>query len=200
MTTAIPDSDTLMALRIRIGLNGLDVAKDDEINQAYAMTIAWMENYLNRILYSETGQETEEFTHINTMTISLKGYPTVSIDNIVAGSDETVPNYHLLKVNGLMMCDTPFRSHECSITYTMTDPLVGGLKMAMYMIFDQVWSQFTYVNDGTTSSGVKAISSDGARVEFDVNSSSSSGGDIDIATGLPMNVIGILNDYRRIWC
>lgn len=199
MATAVPDAATLAALRIRIGLNGLDVSRDAEINEVYAIAIAWMENYLSRTLYSVTGQEIEELTHINSMTISLKGYPTVSIDDITVQSDEVVPDYHLLKPNGLIMCDKPFRSHSATITYTMTDPLVGGLKMAMYMVFDQVWTQYTFVNDGTTTSGVKAISSDGARVEFDVNSSSGVG-DIDVVSGLPMNVIGILNDYRRFQC
>lgn len=197
MTTPVPSNATLALLRIRIGLDATDTSNDANLSTAYSVTVQWLENYLDRILFSETGTETETFTHLNLHVLSLKGYPTIDVTSIT--TSDSSPEFHLEHKTGLIHFDGRLFAHEVTVVYTMEDPMVGPLQLAMLMVFDTVWSNLA--SAGSVSGGaVKAISSDGARVEFDTSSAAALATGIDPDTGLPAQVVGILQGFRRLKC
>lgn len=200
MAVPIPSANVLQMLRVRIGLDGADTSQDAEIEMVYGLSVQWMENYLDRILYTQSGTEIETFTHVHKHTLSLRGYPTIGITTVVATEGENVLKYHLESSNGLLHFDGLMHAHELVVTYTMDDPMAGPLFLALLAIFDLAWANYNGTVDTDATGAVKAISSDGARVEFDVGSESYGIGGLDLGSGLPARVIGLLNGYRREKC
>lgn len=197
MATKPPSDSLLEILRVRIGLDPDDTSKDAEITAAYLAALSWLEQYLDRFL--EPGTFTETFTHVAANVISLKGYPVDGIINM--SSDNTDPiHYHVEARNGLIHFDGFLVAHELVVEYDATPVLEGAMMLALLGLFDVVWGTFTSsaAEESLGSGAIKAITSDGARVEFDVSSgASSSFGSIDPNSGMPMAVAAMLQVYRR---
>lgn len=192
----------LEELRRRIGLDPDDGSMDTELYLAWVTAYSLVEQYTDR--YLVPGQYVEYRTHINAAHISLKGYPVLTIDRLVNVEDEStvgLDSYHVDFVNGLLMLDSRIIKHQIAIQYTIGDPVGGALFLAISRTFDRVWQELSTTADSLTDYGpVKAISSDGSRVEFDVGSPSGTTLGVDIETGLPVTVIGVLQPYMRKNC
>jgi len=186
-------------LRQRIGLAATDNSKDVEIEVVYQMTISWLEEYLDRFLVA--GTYTEQFVHKSGNNISLRGYPIVQVVSVTGDSGQDITHYHIKKSNGVMYFDSQVIAHELLVQYEMSDPLIGPLYLAVLILFDQMYASFSTAGGGAAGGGViKAISSDGARVEFDTGSSGTSASGVDVETGVPASILGILNMFRRERC
>lgn len=196
MATNPPPASLMALLRVRVGLEPDDESKDVEIGAAYVAALTWLENYLDR--YLEPGTYTETFTHVSANVVSLKGYPVETINTITPDEGEEV-HYHLERTNGLLHFDGYLVSHELVIEYDAEPVVDGALLIALLGLFDVVWATFNTGTDQPAGSGaIKAITSDGARVEFDVSSGSSSGfGSIDPNSGMPVAIAGMLYGYKR---
>lgn len=198
MATSAPSPELLEVLRVRVGLPADDTSKDDEITATYIAALSWMEAYLDR--YLEPGTYTESFTHVAANVLSLKGYPVEAIVSMSSDNYDAPPvAYHVEEVNGLIHFDGYAVAHEIAVTYDAKPALTGALYMAFLSLFDSVWAQFhaSTSTDPVGTGAIKAISSDGARVEFDVSGSSSSSSGIDPSSGLPFGVAAMLHLYRR---
>lgn len=205
MADHIPPTYTpalMEALRVRAGLQANDNSKDAEITAAFNGAVVWLEDYLDRFLVG--GNYVETFVHKRGEVISLKGYPVVQINDLTSLSPDSVDTtapYHLDRVNGLVHFDGVIAEHELQIDYDTDDALSGVLMMAATKLFDVIWAGFNSSGGTVATGAVKSISSDGARVEFDVGSgSSSSASGIDSSTGLPAGMDALLNVYRRYQC
>lgn len=197
MTT--PNQSTLELLRQKVGLQANDASKDQMIIVAWQGAYQWLEVYLDRFLDPD-GVKSEVFTHVTGGTISLKGYPLQGIVSItdVYGNDITA--YHYESTTGLIHFDGHVVSHELSVDYYMANPVTGPLWLAVVQVFDQVWAGMQ-ATGGAAALGagvVKAVTSDGARVEyFDPSSGGDSAVGIDPGSGLPAATVAMLAPYKR---
>lgn len=185
--------------RARLGLDPADSSRDSDIDAYYALAVNWLESYLDRFLIA--GTQTETLVHKFGDTISLKGYPVISITSAIADNQELDKRpYHLDHINGLIQFDGTVGIHETTIVYQMGDPLVGVLGYALLPVFDLVAAGMNTTVDAVGGGAIKAITSDGAKVEFDVGSGGSVGSITVDETGLPESIVGILELYKRYQC
>lgn len=197
MATNAPSDDLLKILRVRVGLDADDTSQDAAITAAYIGALSWLEAYLDR--YLEPGTYTEVFTHIAANVISLKGYPVATI-NTIEDDDADPVHYHVEKKNGLIHFDGFAVAHELTVNYDAVPVIDGALMLALLGLFDVVWGAFnSSSNDESLGGGaIKAITSDGARVEFDVSGGGSAGfGAVDPNSGMPVAVAAMLHVYKR---
>lgn len=191
-------SDNLMKLlRVRVGLGPDDTTKDTQIQTVYGVSFEWLETFLDRTL--EPGTYTEVFTHWPMNILSLKGYPTTSIDSMLQPDDElayTIPGYHLEPANGLVHFDGLVAAHQLAVTYTCNPQVTGAMSVALLMMFDSNWRLFEASASTEPTGALKVAVIDGMRTEYDTSASSGSGG-IDPETGLPEAIAGALRMYRR---
>lgn len=186
-------------LRVRIGLTVGDTSMDAEITMAWEATYDWVEQYLDRYLVPGTYDET--VVHKSGHVISLKGYPIDTVNSITSTvNNSAVFDYHVNKTNGNLFIDGGFSEHELTINYTALDPVTGSIYMAMLFVFDLVYTNFGSTTNSTAGGTIKSISSDGAKVDYDLSLNTSGAGGIDAETGLPENAIGLLAMFRRYQC
>lgn len=196
MASNAPSPEMLQILRVRVGLAADDTSKDAAITAAYIGALSWLETYLDR--YLEAGTYTEVFTHVAANVISLKGYPVDAIISMNADEDLTAVHYHLEKQNGLIHFDGFAVSHQLTVEYEATPVINGALQLALLGLFDVVWGVFNSTTAEESGGAIKAISSDGARVEFDISGGGASGyGVIDPNSGMPVAVAAMLYGYKR---
>lgn len=203
MKTPVPTQTLLEALRVRLGLPFDDPGKDPEINQAFAMAVLWLEQYLDRILWETNNQVTETRTHFAGYTLSLKGYPVTSdpIAMVSASPTPEIPDYHLDHNNGLVQFDGFAKFHRVTISYQIEDILEGPLRYALLLVFDQMHKLITGTTSDSEAGGpIKSISSDGSRIEYDTSAAAASAGTIDLESSLPALAVGMLNLFRRNTC
>jgi hypothetical protein len=190
-----PTAATLALLRARIGLPPGDTTKDAELTAAWAMVTSWVETYLDRWLVP--GAYEEVFTHVARKVLSLKAYPVIAITEFLGDVGTQVVDYHVEKPYGLVHMDGFVISHELTVLYDALPDVDGPIMLAMLSVFDSVWRDLSATEPSGGDGPVKAISSNGARVEFDL---SAGGMDIDAGSGLPTSVAYMLNLYRRQSC
>jgi len=190
-----PTDNTLKVLRVRIGLDVDDATRDAELTAAWGMVTAWVEVFLDRWLVP--GAYSEVFTHIARRVVSLKAYPITDVTSMVGDMGAQVMAYHVEKSNGLVHMDGFLLAHELEILYTAVPDVDGPLLLAMLAVFDIVWTDLSATQPAGGDGPVKAISSNGARVEFDL---AAGGADIDAGSGLPQSVAYMLNLFRRQSC
>jgi hypothetical protein len=172
-----------------------DTTKDAEITAAWAMVTSWVETYLDRWLVP--GAYSEVFTHVARRVLSLKAYPVTAITSMIGEMGGGIISYHVEKPNGLVHMDGFMLSHELTVLYDATPDVDGPIMLAMLSVFDSVWRDLSATEPSGGDGPVKAISSNGARVEFDL---AAGGADIDAGSGLPTSVAYMLNLYRRQSC
>lgn len=203
MKMPVPDAAMLESLRQRIGLQSDDAAQDADINQAYAMAVLWLEQYLDRILWTETGEVTESVPHYRGNTLSLRGYPVDALQpiTVIVPSGE-VPSYTADLTNGLLLFDRTAWLRDLTVTYRIVDILNGPLRYALLLVFDQMLAALQVTEGGANQAGpVKAISSDGSRIEFDTSGGSgATTRSIDPVSTFPVLTLGMLQSYRRSTC
>lgn len=192
-----PTTDMMELLRARVGLPAGDTSKDAQIVQALTLAYEWLETYLNRCLVPGTYIET--FTHLVGYTLSLSAFPVSVVNSVENENAQPVTYYHLDYGNGILHFDGFARAHQLTINYTMDTP-PAALMVAILAVFDLLWASLFGSGSAVAGGVIKSIASDGARVEFAVESSSGSSGAIDPITGLPMSVLGLLHIFRRELC
>lgn len=192
-----PSAELLELLRVRVGLDADDDSQDAAISTTYIAALSWVEQYLDR--YLEAGDYTEAFTHFAGHVASLRGYPVTAVASVTQDDNAEAVPYHLEARNGLVRFDGYAVAHELIVTYTAAPELTGALQVALLGVFDVVWMQLNAtVTTDAGEGAVKSITSDGARVEFDV--AGGAGGAIDVSSGLPSAITSILNMFRREHC
>lgn len=200
---AWPTATMMPSLRQRVGLLPADATKDAEITAAFKAALAFVESYLDRKLLLAT--ETEQFVPHGNMSVSLRRYPIIQVQEVVSsfGYAWADGSWRLVnKENGVLYLG-PWNG-EVMVTYDggydeATMP--ADLMLAILLVFDQVWGQMTTVGGGGATAGqtIKSITSAGATVSyFDPNASS--GGGASDASGLPLGAVGLLSSYRRALC
>ena len=84
--------------------------------------------------------------------------------------------YHIEKKTGRLVFDSRFYSHELTVNYSGGYAVLpADLEMALWRLFDSTWSVISATTSSAPVGGgaIKAISSQGARVEFDTSSAGS---------------------------
>jgi hypothetical protein len=199
MASKPPSPELLELLRVRVGLAPDDASKDGEITAAYTGALSWIEQYLDRFM--EAGTYSETFVHVASNKLSLKGYPVEEILSMTADEMSGPPlAYHVETKNGLVRFDGFAVAHEITVEYDAEPEISGAILAALLALFDVVWNSFNSTSSEVESGVVKSITSDGARVEFDVSGGSSSFGAVDPASGMPSAVAAMLHLYRRESC
>ena len=178
----------LSTAKTRLNITG--TTQDTALQVALDTALALAETYCDRYFMYQAN-EIEKFVHAHSNTLSLKRYP---IEMINSGAGE----HHYGQDSGVVYLHDNSFQHETTVDYNggyKTLPL--DLEFAFWMIFDNLWPTISSTGGAapTTGAAVKSISSDGARIEYDVSGGSVAGVDSD--TGLPTMSINILDKYRR---
>lgn len=184
--------------RTRAGLESTDTSKDDLLNGAMQAAQSYAEKYCDRFFSLQ--DDVAEEIHFTHHEIQLHRFPLVSITSVMADGKPVVTDYHMNKTIGMVVFDARLCTHTVLISYSGGySPLPGDLEMALWRLFDSYYGAFSEsgVDPSGATGAIKAISSSGARVEFDV----SSGGSNAIANGLsdPF-AMSILNLYALKSC
>lgn len=156
----------LATARVRIGLAANDTSKDALLTPALQAALFFAEKYCDRKFKSAL--ESEEFIHFNECEVQLCRYPIASV-GLVDRDGSSITNYHLDSKLGRIVFDSRVTAHVLTIDYSGGySVLPDDLEMALWRLFDTSW----IIISGSTESGgtVKAITSAGAKVEFDVSS------------------------------
>jgi hypothetical protein len=178
--------------RVRIRLAATDTARDAELAAVMALSLAAVEHYTNRFIGQKTGEE-EIVIPLYGTRIQLHRLPVQQITSITSVHGATIADYHVDRRAGLLRFPF-FCAHEVSVVYD------GGLiddvlLFALWQVFDSAWAATTGAASVSTGAAIKAISSDGARVEYDTGGASVSGA---MPVGLIPGLIAQLLDPYRI--
>jgi hypothetical protein len=178
--------------RVRIRLDPADTSRDAELAAVMALTLSAVEHYTNRLIGPKTDEE-EVFIPVYGTRIQLHRIPVQRVTSITSVHGATIADYHVDRRAGLLRFPH-FCAHEVSVVYD------GGviddvLLFALWQVFDSAWGATTGAASVSTGAAIKAISSDGARVEYDTGSASASGA---MPVGLIPGLIAQLLDPYRI--
>jgi hypothetical protein len=162
--------------RVRIGLESTDTSRDVELTAAMDASLNFAEKYCDRFFMFQ--EDTAELIHFTDNDLQLHRYPITAVASVEADGNAVETDYHIEKKTGRIILDSRLYAHELTVSYSGGYAVLpSDLEMALWRLFDTTWS----VVSATTSSApvgggaIKAISSSGARVEFDTSSGSSSG-------------------------
>ena len=171
----------LESARIRIGLAGDDASKDAEITASMSAALSYAERYCDRKFMKSI--ESEQFFHFSQCEVQLHRYPIDSVGLVDIDNTE-VKNYRIDAVHGRIVFDGRVSAKLLTIDYSggyQTVP--GDLEIALWRLFDAAWSIVSAAGEqGSFGAAIKSIASAGAKVEFDVSSSSSIGLNDSVAT------------------
>jgi hypothetical protein len=184
-------------LRTRIGLLHSDGSEDPVIMAAFDIAIDILEFYLDRAL--RYGDYVEVLTHVVANVVPLKAYP-LDVAVVVTNEGGSI-DFHTEDILGLIHFDGRIKTHELTVSYS------GGyikfppaIQFAVLAVFDIVWASMTASGGVSVGGGaIRSISNDGATISFDTSSGVSASG-VDVISGLPSSIIGILAPFRRRLC
>lgn len=183
-------------------LNITDATQDVAVQAMLDAALSLAERYCNRsFLYKA---ERVRFYDSHFGSLPLPRYPIESVTKFTGAGN----NYHVHKSTGTITLhrDASWWSsgHEVVVEYT------GGYKvlppdlvLALWEIFDNLWGRHTAsptaAAAATTGGAIKSISSDGARVEFDVSGGAvaATPNALNYDSGMPYSAQSILDLYRR---
>lgn len=178
--------------------NIADASQDAAVQGMLDAALSFAERYCNRGLAYKS--ERVKFYDGHYESLPLPRYP---IEQVMTVSN-SVGKYHIHKQTGLITLDRPSFHHEISIDYAGGyKTLPADLELALWEIFDNLWGRHTAsATSGAASAAsgaVKSISSDGARIEFDVSGGAavSNPNALNYDSGLPYAAQSILDLYRR---
>jgi hypothetical protein len=155
--------------RVRIGLESTDTSKDAELTAAMDASLNFAEKYCDRFFMLK--DEIAEEIHFTDKDVQLHRFPLVSITSINADNKPVVSNYHMEKTTGRVVFDSSICAHTLLVSYSGGyAKLPGDLELAIWKLFDVAWGSISATATGAAGGGaIKAISSSGARVEFDTS-------------------------------
>jgi hypothetical protein len=162
--------------RVRIGLEPTDISKDAELTAAMEASLGFAEKYCDRFFMFK--EDTAEFIHFTDSDVQLHRYPVTSVTSIDSNGSPVVVDYHIEKNTGRLVFDSRICSHTLLVAYSGGySVLPSDLELALWRLFDSNWSVISATTSTAAVGGgaIKAISSSGARVEFDTSSGNSSG-------------------------
>lgn len=164
----------IQTARIRIGLESTDTSKDVELNAAMDASLKFAELYCDRKFMKQF--ESERFIHFNQCKVQLIRYPVDSV-GLVDADDKPNTDWHIDGPDGRITFDGRINAHVLTVDYVGGyEVLPADLEMALWRLFDSAYGLISSTG-GTVGTGqVKAIYSAGAKVEFNVSGSGSSGG------------------------
>lgn len=191
----------LQAGKARLGIAAGDTTKDAFVTAALNAALAIAESYCDRkFMYAA---ERATFNHPHGMSLSLPRYPLEQITAVTGDTTGAAIKYHMESGTGLVILDGWAGGHKITVDYaggykTLPDDLL----LALWLIFDALWSSVSQVGStgGAAGSGaIKQISSGGTSVSFDTSSGAAVSGGLAglTSTGLPMGAVAILSYYRR---
>lgn len=182
-------------------LNIVDATQDVAVQALLDAALSLAERYCNRgFLYKA---ERVRFYDSHFGSLPLPRYPIDTVTKLTGAG-----KHHVHKSTGLITIhrDAAWWSggHEIVVEYAGGyKVLPGDLELALWEVFDNLWSRHiaspTAAAAATTGGAIKSISSDGARVEFDVSGGavSSTPNALNFDSGLPFSAQSILDLYRR---
>lgn len=162
----------LETARVRVGLAPDDTSQDAMLTTAMGASLSFAEKYCDRKFMRKL--ESEEFIHFNQAKVQLIRYPVESVSSV--GRDNTaVTDYHIDKPDGRITFDGRINAHVLTIAYLGGyDVLPTDLEMALWRLFDSAYGEISSGGSTAGTGQIKAISSAGAKIEFNVGSSSGS--------------------------
>ena len=164
----------LETARIRIGLESTDTSKDVELTAAMEASLHYAEKYCDRFFMFQT--DVAELIHFESSDVQLHRYPVTAVASIEFDGEPLEVPYHIEKKTGRLVFDSRFYAHELTVNYSGGYAVLpADLEMALWRLFDSTWSVISATTSSAPVGGgaIKAISSQGARVEFDTSSASS---------------------------
>lgn len=183
-------------------LNLTDPAKIALLQPALDAAQAIAERYCDR--WFDEADETEELIPVNLGALQVKRYPITSVASLTAAHSAVIGEKHINKPAGIIYLDSGVGSHQVNVEYKGGYAVLPpDLELALWLIFDAIWSQFNLpVTAGASAGGgaIKAIRSNGASIEYDTSGGSVSGLTSTNNFGLPVGAIGLLEPYRRRLC
>ena len=184
---------SLADAKVRLGVTG--TAQDIEVQAAIDAALEIIEVYLDRKLLYEVDQEL--FYDVQGHTISLRRYPVNSITLSSRAFKKLDKQKGLIHFNGGIL------EHEVTVDYEGGYQVIPApILLALLSTLDNVWLHIDSTSVAPISSSeVKAMSiPDVGRIEYNVASQASDGGDDDGFAKFFGQFIGMLQFYRRKSC
>lgn len=160
--------------RIRIGLEPTDTSKDAQLNVAMSASLNFAENYCDRKFMKQA--ESERFVHFSYCGVQLKRFPVESVE-MVSADGNSFSDFHIDMPVGRITLDSRISAHILTVDYVGGyEVLPADLEMALWRLFDSAYANINNTGGSLGNGQVKAISSAGAKIEFNVSGSSDAGG------------------------
>jgi hypothetical protein len=195
----------LATAKTRLGIVG--TLQDTQLNVAIGAALNIAEKYCDRFFMEQ--DEVEDVVPHMGHALQLSRYPLTSIANInLAHSAGNVGTYHMNKGAGIVYLDGGRYSHEVTVSYKGGyDVLPADLELALWAIFDAVWSRTpgagAAVGAATTATGsVDSITvPDVGTIKFSAGGSAAGAGAGGGAGGYITDLVAsLLEPYRRRVC
>ena len=181
-------------VRLKIADATQDAALQGMLNAALSLA----ERYCNRGFAYKAERVTFYDGHYASLPM-----PRFPIEQVIKISN-SVGQYHVHSQTGLISLHRPHFLDKIEVDYAGGyKVLPADLELALWEIFDNLWSRHTAsATSGAAVTGggaVKSISSDGARIEFDVSGGAAvaTPNALNYDSGMPYSAQSILDLYRR---
>jgi hypothetical protein len=178
--------------RVRIGLDSTDTSKDAELTAAMGASLNFAEKYCDRFFMLK--DEIAEEIHFTDKDVQLHRFPLVSITSINADGKPIAAEYHMEKTTGRVVFDSSICAHTLLVSYSGGyATLPSDLELALWKLFDAAWGLVSATASTAAVGGgaIKAISSSGARVEFDTSSGSANLGGGGLSDPFAMTILNL---------
>jgi len=183
----------IQTARIRIGLESTDTSKDVELTAAMEASLNYAEKYCDRFFMFQ--EDVAELIHFTSNVIQVHRYPITTVSSVLGDGEPIAATYHIDKRAGRLVMDGRVCAHELTVNYSGGYAVLpADLEMALWRLFDSNWSVISATTSSTAVGGgaIKAISSQGARVEFDTSSASSGmGGSGGLSDPFAMSILDL---------
>lgn len=182
--------------RTRAGLESTDTSQDVMLTSAMTAALSFAENYCDRKFMRQL--ESEQFIHFGQCGVQLKRFPVESV-GLVDADGKSCFDWHIDTLVGRVTFDGRVHAHILTIDYMGGyDVLPADLEMALWRLFDSAYGFIGSTSDSTGAGQVKAISSAGAKIEFNVGGSSGLGESGPGGLGDAFSTT-ILDFYKRLY-
>jgi hypothetical protein len=185
----------LATAKIRLGIVPGDTTQDTAIQTALNTSLELAEKYCDRFfLYAA---QRARFYYTRAESYSLTRYP---IDQVTSISTSAAHKVH--HVAGMIEFPGYVFDEELTIEYTGGyKVLPNDLELALWMLFDKVWSNISGTGGGAPVGGIRSFRVGDISLGFDTGAAASSASSQGAFGGLIDPIAaGILNLYRREGC
>jgi len=178
----------------KLRLNITDTTQDVEIQAALDAALSIAEAYCDR-KFAYAAEEAHYY-HVSAGYLFVPRYPIEQVVSVNRDSGQNNVKYKVNKSAGFLDLHGRYSDEELSVTYaggykTLPDDLI----VALWGIFDGVWSSMSGSGGGGTAGAIESVSLTGVgTVRFGSGATPSAGG----ASGaVPAMAAAILAPYRR---